>query len=48
MDTHRSKENHDAHDVWNLLWIWIDSDDDMEEEEARQEEVNIHKEMASM
>ena len=45
MDAHRSKENHDAHYVWNLLWIWINSDNNVEEEEARQEEVNIHKEV---
>jgi hypothetical protein len=32
----------------NTTRVWIDTDNDMEEEETREQEVNIHKEMAGM
>ena len=34
--------------MWDLARIWIDSDNDIEEEVASQEKVHIHKEMARM
>ena len=34
--------------MWDAAWIWIDTDNDMEEEESREHKVNIHKEMARM
>jgi hypothetical protein len=48
MKTHRTEENNDAHYMWVLTWVGINSDNDMEEEESRENKVDIHQEVAGM
>jgi hypothetical protein len=48
VDTHRRKEDDDPNDVGNLSWIRINSHNDIEEEIARKQEVEIHEEMPAV
>ena len=48
MEAHRCKQNYDANDMRVLTWVGIDTDDYMEEQESRENKVDIHKEMAGV
>jgi hypothetical protein len=48
VDTHRSEENNYAKDVWILLRPWVDSNDDVKEEDASKKKVKAHHKMSKM